>query len=103
MIEALADPEIGSEEAPFEYLCCRQWNACTIRVSTANGLLAVARSPDILGFYDLETNEKSTIKLPHLPFSQMIVSQQTSRSINRSSIYRIQSFLPSKSCVMGQH
>ncbi|KIM32460.1 hypothetical protein M408DRAFT_327018 [Serendipita vermifera MAFF 305830] len=71
MIEALADPEHTTEDAPFEYLCCRRWKSCTIRVCTANGLLAVARSPDTLSFYDLESEEKSTIKLPHLPLSQM--------------------------------
>ena len=75
MIETLVDPENGTEDAPFEYLCCRQWPATTIRVSAANGLLAVARSPDILSFYDLETEEKSTIKLGALPVSQMPVSK----------------------------
>jgi hypothetical protein len=75
MMETLADPDNGAEAAPFEYLCCRRWPASTIRVSTANGLLAVARSPDTLSFYDLETEEKSTIKLGALPVSQMRVSK----------------------------
>jgi len=73
-MEALADPDNGIKEAPFKYLCCRRWKSSTIRVSTANGLLAVARSPDTLSFYDLENEQKSTIRLGQLPLSQMPVS-----------------------------
>jgi hypothetical protein len=74
MIEKLSDPGNNNTEPPFEYLACRQWKATTCRFSTANNILAIARAPDTLTFYNLEDGKKSVITLPPLPQSLMPVS-----------------------------
>jgi hypothetical protein len=82
-IEQLADPTKKKDDGlPFEFLCRRQWNASYCEVSTEDGVLSVARSPNTLAFYNLETGEKSQIILPPLPTSQMPVSKQVHTTMN---------------------
>lgn len=83
-IEMLADPKSKESEIPFEFLCRRQWNTSCCRVSTEDGVLSVARSPNTLSFYNLETGQKSMMTLPPLPGSLMPVSKY-SRKLKRQT------------------
>lgn len=102
----LGDPETSANApAPFEVLYREKWQSSTIRVSTANSILAVGRSPGTVEFFHLDVpGEKSAITLPPLPHSAMRVSIHLGRlQIVSHHPTRIPSFLPSSCSVTAAY
>lgn len=73
-LELLSDPETApNAPPPFELLCRENCESSDIIVSTANSILAIARSPCTIDFFNLNVpDEKSSITLPLLPHSAML-------------------------------